>query len=65
MRLLTFSNTDIQFVKKEFVWRTYSRAETFPTTRKMKLIVKKKFSKAVLNKDVKVFVIHVSFLGLA
>ena len=64
MFFLTFNNVDIQFVEKELTWRTYTTKDTLPTTCQVKYISQKKFVKAVIDENIKAFVIHISSLGL-
>ena len=64
MPFLNFNNADVQFAKKKLTWRTYTIKEAFPTTHQVKIIDQKKFAKAVLDENVKAFVMHVSSLGL-
>ena len=35
---LTFSNVDVQFAKKELIWRIYTTKKALPTTRQVKII---------------------------
>ena len=63
MLFLIFSNADVQFAKKELIWRTYTTKKAFPTTRQVEIIDWKKFAKAAFNKNVEVVVMHVSSLG--
>lgn len=60
---LTFSNMDIEFIKKNLVSRAYTTAEALSTTRKVKLINNKNFAKRVLDKHIKTFVLRLSFLA--
>ena len=60
---LTLSKADIRFVEWELVWRTYTAAETLPTTRRVEIIDKKEFAAAVLNTDNETFVVHVAALA--
>ena len=60
MPFLIFSNANIQFVEKEFTWRSYSIAETLPTTKRVKLIDKKEFANATLNENSETFVVYVT-----
>ena len=62
MPFLTLSKVDIWFVDWKLVWRTYMAAEALPTTRRVKIIDKKKFAVAVLNADNKTFMLHVAAL---
>ena len=64
MPFLTFSNTDIQFAQKKLTWRFYTIAKALPTTKQVEIINKKKFTKIVLDKNVKAFVMHVTSLSL-
>ena len=64
MLFLTLSNADIQFAEKELIWKTYTTKEVLPTTHQVKIIDWKKFAKAVLDKNVEAFVVHVSSLRL-
>ena len=62
---LTLSNADVQFVEKEFIWRSYTTAKALLTTKRVELINKKEFAKAALDKNSEIFVVHVAFLNLA
>ena len=64
MPFLTLSNANIQFAKKKLTLRSYTIKKALPTTQKIELINKKKFAKAALNKNIEVFVVHMSFLSL-
>ena len=61
MLFLTFSNADIQFVEKKLIWRSYTTKEALPITCWVELIDKKELAKAVLDENVKAFVVHVAF----
>ena len=63
MSFLTFSNADVQFARKKLTWRTYTTEKALPTTRQVEIINQKKFAKAALDENVKVFVVYVSSLG--
>ena len=65
MLFLTLSNADIQFVEKKLTWRSYITAKALPTTKRVKLINKKEFAKAVLDEKSETFVVHVASLNLA
>ena len=58
------NNANIQFADKNLIWRTYRTKEALPTTRRIKLINKKKFAEKVLNENVKAFIVHVASLSL-
>lgn len=62
---LTFSNTKVLFTERELIWRFYITFETWPTTKRIELIKKKKFAKVAIVKNVKVFIVHVTFLSLS
>ena len=59
---LILSNADIQFTKKELTQKTYTIAETLPTTKQVEFIDKKKFAKEALDAESKTFVIYVAAL---
>ena len=63
MPFLTFSNANVKFAEKEFIWRTYTTEKALPTIRQVKIIDQKKFAKATLNENIEAFVLHLSFLG--
>ena len=64
MTFLIFSNIDVQFAKKEIIWKNYTTKKALSTTHQVKLVDQKKYAKVVLDKNIEVFVTHVSFLGL-
>lgn len=51
MPFLTLSDAYIWFVEREFVWRSYTAAEALPITQRVKLIDRKEFAAAVLDKN--------------
>ena len=53
-----------QFAEKELTWRSYTTAEALLTTKRVELIDKKEFAKAVLDENSKTFVMHVASLNL-
>ena len=61
----TLSNTDIQFAKKELIWRSYTVVKALTITNWVEIINKKELAKAVLDKNVKAFVVHVISLSLS
>ena len=65
MSFLTLSNVNVQFVEKEFTWRSYTTAKVLPTTKRVELINKKKFAKAVLDEKSETFVVYMASLNLA
>ena len=64
MPFLTFSNANIQFIKKEVTWKSYTTVEALPTTKRITLIDKKEFSKAALNENSETFVVYIASLNL-
>ena len=62
MPFLTLSNADIQFVEKEFTWRSYTTAKALLTTKRVGLINKKEFAKTELDENFETFVVHVASL---
>ncbi len=63
MPFLSPSNADFQFGAREFIWRSYTASEALLTTRRVKLIDKKKFAKAALDENSETFVVYVAALG--
>ena len=64
MFFLNLSNINVQFAKKELTWKTYTTEEALSTTRWVKLINQKEFSKAALDENIESFIVHVSSLAL-
>ena len=64
MPFLIFSNADVQFVEKEFTWRSYTTAKVLPTTKRIEFINKKEFAKAALDEKSETFVVHITSLNL-
>ena len=62
MLFLIFSNADIQFAEKELTWRSYTAAKALPTLKRVELINKKEFAKAVLDEESETFVVYVAAL---
>ena len=62
MFFLTLSNAGLQFAEKEPTWKIYTTEKALPTTHWVKLIDQKKFAKAVLDKNIEVFVVHINSL---
>ena len=63
MSFLILSNTNIKFAQKKLIWRFYTTTEALPTTKRVEIIDRKKFAKAVLDKHVEAFVVHVTSLS--
>ena len=64
MLFITFSNTDVQFAKTKLTRRIYITKKALPTICWVELINSKKFAKAVLIKNINIFVVHISSLRL-
>ena len=63
---LILSGVNVDFLKKELQWRSYTIEELFPTSKQVKLVEKKEFAAASLNLGHKIFVIHIaSFASLS
>ena len=62
MLFLTFSNVHISSAKKKLIWKIYITKKALLTTRWVKFIGQKKFAKAELDDNIKVFILHVSLL---
>ena len=59
MPCLTLSSGNIDFLGFELQWRTYNTEEVLPTTRRVKLVDKKKFAAAMLDPEYETYIIHV------
>lgn len=60
MPFLIFSNVDVGFLDKKLIWKIYSVAETLLITKRVQIINWKKFAKAVLDLNKKVFIIYIA-----
>lgn len=60
MLFFTLSSADIQFAKKELVWKTYNTVKALLIIQRMKIINKKKFMAAVLNEEDKTCGIYIA-----
>lgn len=47
----TLSNANIGFLDMELTWRTYNIAQASSTTKKIQIIDRKEFTKAILDPD--------------
>lgn len=61
---MTLNNRDVQFVKKELIWRLYTLTKTLPTTKQLEIIDKKEFAKAIIEQNIEIFVVYVTSLYL-
>lgn len=57
---LIFSDANLWFAEKEFIWKTYTIEGVLSITNKVELIDNKEFAKAAFNKNSKTFVVHVA-----
>ena len=64
MPFLILNNADIKFAQKEFTYRSYTAAKALPITKQVKIIDRNEFAKAVLDKHVEAFVVHVTSLSI-
>ena len=64
MLFFTFSNRNIQFAWKKLTWLLYTIAKALLITKWVKIINKKEFTKAMLDKNVENFVIYITFLSM-
>lgn len=62
---LTFSNANIQFNKYKLTWRSYTTTKALLIIKQVEIIDKKTFAKAILDKNIKTFVIYVISLNLS
>ena len=65
MPFLIFNNINIQFVKKELIWKFYITAKALSTTKQVEPINIKKFAKVTLNENFEIFIVQVASLILA
>ena len=63
MIFLTFTNADIQFLKKKLTSKTYTITKALLITQMVELINKKEFAKAVFEENIKAFMVYISFLS--
>ena len=59
MPFLSLSSADVDFLRRELRWRTYSTEEALPTTRRVELVGKKEFAAVALNPEHERYVVHV------
>lgn len=59
---LIFSNANLQFAEKKLTWKTYTATKAVATTKQEKLIDKREFARAALDKKSNTFVIYVAAL---
>lgn len=61
---LTFNNTDILFIQKILIWKSYTTIQTLRTTKWKEFLNKKEFAKAVLDEKSEIFVMHITVLEI-
>ncbi len=63
MPFFSFNNVDVDFTELwKLTCRTYTAAKALPTSSWVKLIDKREFARAALDKNLETFVVHVSAL---
>lgn len=64
MPFLSFSNVKVKFVKKleKLIQISYGTTKALSTTNRVKLINKQRFTKQILNKKSKSFMIYITIL---
>ncbi len=62
---LSLSNADVEFAELgKLTWRSYTAAETLPTTSRVELIDKREFGKAAIDENSETFVVHMLALDI-
>ena len=59
MPLFTLSRVNIDFLRRELQWRTYTTKKAFLTTKHVELVGKKKFVAAALDPEHETYVVHI------
>ena len=59
MSFLILSSADVDFLDREFRWRTYTTKEALPTTKRIEIVVKKEFAAAELDPEHETYVVYV------
>ena len=60
MLFLTLSGADVDFLGWELWWKAYTTKKALPTTRRIKLVDKKKFAAVALDPKHETYVVHVA-----
>ena len=60
---LILSDADVDFLERELWWRTYTIKKALSTTRRIKLIGRKKFVAAALNLEYETYIVHVRLVS--
>lgn len=64
MLFLFLSNVNIAFINYKLTLKLYTIIETLSTTQLVEIIDKIKFAKIALDKNVKVFIVYITFFSL-
>ena len=59
----TLSSANVDFLRRELCWRTYTTKKALPTTRRVELVGKKEFASAALDSEHDTYVVHVASLS--
>lgn len=60
MLFFDMNNLNVQFGAKSFAWKSYIVGNALSIIRQVKLIDKRKFTKAALDKNFETFILHVA-----
>ena len=60
---LTLNGADVDFLDQKLWKKTYTTVKTLSTTRRIKLVGKKKFAAVALDLESETFVIHIASLN--
>ena len=63
MSFFTWSGVNVDFLGREFQWKTYITKKALPTTRRVKLVDKKEFVATALNSEYEAYVVYVASLS--
>lgn len=64
MLFLFLNNVDIRSAERgNIIWRNYTNAKALPNNKKVKPINKREFAKATLDKNAKIFMVHITMLS--
>ena len=59
MLFFSFSNPNIQFAKRDLIWRSYITKKALLTTQMVELLNKNEFAKVAIDRESKTFVVYV------
>ena len=63
MFFFTLSGADVNFLRRELWWRTYTTKEAFLTSRRVELVGKKVFAAAALDLGYETYIVHVGSIN--